>query len=94
MNALHRSVVPMFLLGVATTMALASEPVSRVIEGCVRGGVFTSRDNYEIRPQQRLGEPVELTSFEGRIVVLDGDLLPGDLMILNKPPQHNGPCAQ
>ena len=81
-------------LACAAPSAFASEPVPRIIEGCVKGGVFTSRDGYLIRPQLRIGEPVDLARFEGRATVLDGDLLPGDLMILKKPPQDKGPCAQ
>lgn len=94
MKPLSGSVVFILALACAAPVALASEPVPRVIEGCVNGGVFTSSDGYVIRPQLRIGELVDLARFEGRAIILDGDLLPGDLMILKKPPQDKGPCAQ
>lgn len=97
MSALQMSFSPALCaaLVVATAaLARAFEPVPRVIEGCVRNGVFTSTDSYVIRPQRRMGEPFDLSAFEGRSATLDGDLLPGDLMILKAPPQDKEPCAK
>ncbi len=93
MNAV-RIAMSAAVLFAAATPTRGSEPVPRVIEGCVRDGIFTSGDGYVIRPQRRIGEPIELSALEGRAVTLEGDLLPGDLMILKKLPQDKGPCVK
>jgi hypothetical protein len=76
----------------AVAPALASEPVPRVIVGCVVNGAFISSDGYHIRPRDRAGQNVELGALEGRKVTIEGLLLPGDAFIVEKPLREAGPC--
>jgi hypothetical protein len=71
---------------------LASQPVPRTIVGCVVDGAFISSDGYRIRPRDKDGRDVDLHALEGQRAILDGSLLPGDVMFLKTPPRASGPC--
>ena len=72
--------------------AIASKPVARVIVGCVVNGAYVSSDGYRISPRYQDGRAVDLRSFEGRKVTIDGLLLPGDDFIVKKAPHGSGHC--
>ena len=74
----------------ALAPAIASKPLPRKIAGCVFGGNLISLDGYEIRPKGVRGQPIELRKFESRELTIDGDLLPGDVLIVNKGPRDAG----
>ena len=74
--------------------ALASQPVPRTLTGCVVGGSFVTSDGYVINPRYPDGRRVDLAAFEGRKVTIRGDLLPGDLLIVKRPPRDRGRCNQ
>jgi hypothetical protein len=76
----------------AIAPAIASKPVPRTIAGCVFNGTFISADGYDIHPRHADGREVDLRPFEGRTVTISGALLPGDELIVNKPPRASGPC--
>jgi len=81
------------MAGAATlTPASASRPVPRTIVGCVVDGAFISSDGYHIRPRYKDRSKVDLHALEGQRVILDGNLLPGDIMYLKTPPRALGPC--
>jgi hypothetical protein len=80
------------ILGLAAiSPAFASKPMPKTIVGCVVNGAFIA-DGYSIRPRYADGREADLRSFEGRIVTIKGALLPGDLMIISKPPRDSGRC--
>lgn len=76
----------------AIAPAIASKPVPRTIAGCVFDENFISSDGYHIRPRHADGRQVDLRPFEGRAVTISGALLPGDVLIVDKPPRDSGPC--
>ncbi len=73
--------------------ALASQPVPRVMVGCVTDGAFISSDGYHIQPHRSGGTAVDLSRYEGRRLRIKGNLLPGDVLILNARPEDLGPCG-
>lgn len=75
-----------------TAPAVASKPVPKSIAGCVTKGSFVSSDGYDIRPSHPDGKPVDLRPFEGHAVTINGDLLPGDILIVKSPPRDGGLC--
>ncbi len=83
--------------------AVASRPVHAVITGCVRDGVFVSErtefgthvspGGYRIRLLAEQGSPVALQPFEGRRVSVTGELLPGDVFLVEEESLvDRGPC--
>lgn len=65
--------------------AAASRPVSKTLSGCVIGGTFYSVE--ESLPGEKKGAPtvyritvreMDLAPYEGKKVVIKGQLLPGD----------------
>jgi hypothetical protein len=89
-GTLFTLVVGAGVMWVAT--AIASEPVAKVIIGCVVNGAYISSDGYRISPRYQDGREVDLRSFEGREVTIDGFLLPGDHFIVKKAPRDSGLC--
>ena len=75
------------------TPAIASKPVPKTIAGCVFKGTFVSSDGYDIRPKNADGQALDLRPFEGHALTIGGNLLPGDILIVNKPPRDGGPCT-
>lgn len=94
----------MGLLGVFCAVPLrASEPVSVVITGCVRDGVFVSEftdfgthvspGKYRITPFISRDGLLDLTPFEGRRLSITGELLPGDSFFVEEETLvDRGPC--
>lgn len=81
----------LILAGMA--VAEASEPVRRTIVGCVSGGRFVSTDGYVIRPTDAAGRrDLDLGRWDGRRLSMTGDLLPGDVLRLARPPRVLGRC--
>lgn len=96
-NGRQSALVTSFALAVgagamSVAPAIASRPVARVIVGCVVNGAYVSSDGYRISPRYKDGRAVDLRSFEGRKVTIDGRLLPGDAFIVRKAPHGSGPC--
>lgn len=89
------AVAPGALAGVFLLAAVvgASEPVPRVIEGCVTQGALISRDGYRIRVRWAGNRPMDLTRYEGMQVRFEGSLLPGDLYFVRAAPTVLGPCG-
>lgn len=63
--------------------ASATQPVSKIVLGCVQAGRLsadgyvyrlTHNDNTEFRD-------IDLTGFEGKTVRVEGQLLPGDVLV-------------
>lgn len=75
-----------------TSPAVASKPVPKSIIGCVTNGTFVSSDGYDIRPIGADGKPIDLRPFEGHALTINGDLLPGDILIVKGSPRDGGPC--
>lgn len=84
--------------------AAASRPVHAVITGCVQGGVFVSEytefgthvspGGYRISLLTEPGSPVDLQPFEGRRVSVTGELLPGDVFLVEEESLvDRGPCG-
>jgi len=97
MSAKHRKIAFFAVLAMASgplavAPALASKPVARAIAGCVFNGHFISSDGYDIRPRYADGRQVDLRPFEGHGVTINGALLPGDVLIVDKLPRDSGPC--
>jgi hypothetical protein len=76
----------------AIAPAIASKPVAKTIVGCVFDATLISSDGYEIHPRHADGRAVDLRPFEARTVTISGALLPGDVLIVDKPPRDTGPC--
>ena len=83
--------------------AEASRPVHAVITGCVQGGVLVSEytefgthvspGGYRISLLTEPGSPVDLTGVEGRRVSATGELLPGDVFLVEEESLvDRGPC--
>lgn len=84
--------VALILLVAMADAAFASRPVARVTSGCVQGGVFVSDTGYDYRVLNMDRSTADLSPFEGRRLIIDGDLLPGDRFILRRDPEVRGPC--
>jgi hypothetical protein len=92
MPAKHRMIAFFAVLAMATgplavAPAMASNPVPRIIAGCVFNGRFISSDGYDIRPRYADGRQVDLRPFEGHGLTISGALLPGDVLIVSKLPR-------
>lgn len=88
------AVIPITIALVATAInpSFASQRVPRTIVGCVVHGAFVSSDGYRIHPRYGDGREVDLRAFEGSRLILRGDLLPGDVMIIKTPPRGSSRC--
>ncbi len=70
--------------------ATGSMPVEKTLTGCVIGGRFfsISFDSQTGRPVKaypvRIGQNINLASYEGKTISMDGSLLPGDRFILKE----------
>jgi hypothetical protein len=83
------------LIGIlaAASPAAASEPQPSQMIGCVIEGFFINSNGYRLRPRaEAAGDAMDLTRFEGRSLLIDGALLPGDAFILKSLPRDVGPC--
>ena len=63
--------------------ARASLPVSFTVTGCVREGVFVSRQykfNFGSHDDDVGWRPKSLLSYEGKTIRIDGMLMPGDCL--------------
>jgi hypothetical protein len=84
------------VFGIAAALSIApahaSRAVPKTIAGCVVNGGFISSDGYDIHPVNANGQPIDLQPLEGHAVTIDGDLLPGDLFIVKRPPEDSGRC--
>ena len=76
----------------AMPFAFASKPVAVTRTGCVVNGAFITEDGYTLRPRYTDGRVVDLRDLEGRKVVIEGALLPGDLIFIKEPPRDMGRC--
>ena len=92
----HATTVALFaalaIASAGTAPALASEPVPKTITGCVSSGKFKSTDGYNIRPTDANGKAVDLLPYEGHMMTIGGNLLPGDILIVNTVTRDDGPC--
>ena len=97
MSAKYRKIAFFIVLAMASgplaiAPAMASNPVPKTIAGCVFNGRFISSDGYDIRPRYADGRQVDLRPFEGHGQTINGALLPGDVLIVDKLPRDSGPC--
>lgn len=77
----------------AAAPASASRAVPKPVTGCVIDGFFVTHDGYRLRPWlEGVRTPHDFTGFEGRMLTLDGSLLPGDGYVMKAPPRDVGPC--
>jgi len=93
-NAVTAALSMAIMYSIFAEMAYASQPVRRVMVGCVLNGTFINQNGYRIRvhnPQTRAA--VDLSRYEGRRIRLSGNLLPGDLYYVDKAPTALGRCA-
>lgn len=70
----------------APFMASATEPVPTTVVGCVRNAKVIS-DGYDLRVTQSDGtvfHEIDLSVYEGKTVRVEGELLPGDLLVAEK----------
>lgn len=71
----------------------ASRPVRKTIIGCITAAGFVSDDGYAIRLRDAsTRQALVLRELRGRRVAITGDLLPGDLLFVSRPPRVLGRC--
>ncbi|HWR57424.1 MAG TPA: DUF6438 domain-containing protein [Thermodesulfovibrionales bacterium] len=92
---MKKTVVPIIciILLLSANYASGSLPVPVTITGCVKEGVMfseetdfgshVSKGRYEIRPVRADWTRVDLSPYDGNIIQVKGDLLPGDRFIIN-----------
>lgn len=93
MNPLSHRALLLSLLALAPAAALASTPVNHRSEGCVLGGTAYSIYQGKTAYAFNLPQGFNLKPYEGKKVVLEGELSPGDFFT----PRNNtmkilGPC--
>ena len=81
----------------AVPPALASGPVRHTATGCVRNGAFSTRRGtttytYKVRTDA-FDKVYDLRPYEGRRVMITGNLLPGDYFFPTAPIQILGICG-
>ena len=85
------------MLAVAATLPVrASGPVPHTTTGCVRNGQFstqrgTTTYTYKVRVDGP-NKPFDLTPYEGKRILISGNLLPGDYFYPTAPVQILGKC--
>lgn len=73
-----RRILLVILVLLCLTAAQASRPVHRKSTGCVLNGrVYTIYDSQTVY-RYTLSRPMSLRRYEGKLIELDGTLLPGD----------------
>ena len=83
------------VLSVSTDAGHASRPVHKTIIGCVVDGVLISRDGYRIQVRDsRKAMAVDLSRYEGWLISLTGNLLPGDNFYVTTGPRILRRCAK
>lgn len=72
-----------------------SQPVQKVIIGCVINGALISNDGYYIRVwDQGKREELRLDRYNGMRVRIRGQLLPGDNYFIQDAPRVLGRCTK
>jgi len=83
------------LFVIITNPVEGSQPVRKVIVGCVVNGALISNDGYHIRVRDSAtrGE-IRLDRYEGMRVRIRGQLLPGDNYFIEDAPRVLGRCTK
>lgn len=72
-----------------------SQPVQKVIVGCVVNGALISDDGYHIRVRDSATrKELRLDRYEGMRVRIRGQLLPGDNYFIEAAPRVLGRCTK
>lgn len=92
----RRTILLSMLAGVAIAPVRASGPVPHTASGCVRDGRFSNRRGnityvYKVR-DAGTNELADLSPYEGKRVMISGNLLPGDNFFPTAPIQILGKC--
>lgn len=83
------------LFAFITNPVEGSQPVRKVIVGCVVNGALISSDGYHIRVRDAATrEELRLDRYEGMRVRIRGQLLPGDNHFIQDAPRVLGRCTK
>lgn len=93
MNLPSRRTIPLFLLALSPAIAWGSLPVNHKSEGCVINGAVYSFYQGKTVYNFNLPKGFNLTPYEGKKVLLEGELSPGDFFTpKDKTFKTLGPC--